>query len=90
MKLKQEQFDVALAKIQKNDKPQLCPVCQKGDWLISDTIFELRGFNQGSIVIGSDSKVYPVFVLACKECGYTRLFSAISLGLVDKKEQKGI
>ena len=61
--------------------------CSGGNWILSDTIFELREFNSGDLVIGgSSSSIFPVIAISCGNCGNTHFFNAILLGLVEKKD----
>jgi hypothetical protein len=83
MRLTSEQKKLLTSKL--NDiwkEPRKCSVCMEKQWNISDTIFELREFNSGSIVIGGDSRIYPVITLTCAHCGNTIFLNAISLGVV--------
>lgn len=61
-----------------------CNVCQGKEWILNDTIFELREFQKGSLVIGGKSSVFPVITVVCKSCGNTLFFNAIPLGLIKK------
>lgn len=65
-----------------------CEVCSGREWLMNDTIFELREFEKGKLIIGGKSKVFPVITVTCKSCGHTYFFNAILLGLVSKKDEE--
>lgn len=72
--------------------PRKCPVCQNQQWNISDTIFELREFQEGNLLIGGDSRIYPVITVTCMNCGNTLFLNALSLEIVKPpapKEQGG-
>jgi hypothetical protein len=62
---------------------QTCPMCKTGNWNVSDAIFELREFNEGSLVIGGGPLI-PVVPITCNNCGNTVLVNAIVSKLVDK------
>ncbi len=63
-----------------------CPMCQTGNWTISDTIFEIREFNQGSVVIGAGPLI-PVIPVTCENCGNTLFINAIKAGIVDPNKK---
>jgi len=63
----------------------LCPVCHTHSLSWNTTIFELREFNQGNLVVGRGNSLIPVVAATCKACGHVVLFNAISLGLIDPK-----
>lgn len=56
-----------------------CPVCNGGPWTAQDTLFELRQFNEGSMVIGGP--LIPVIPISCGNCGNTVLINEIAAGL---------
>jgi hypothetical protein len=60
-----------------------CPICQSIDWGISDVV-ELRPFHDGAIRL--NDSVYPVFMLICNVCGYSRAFNAIIAGVITSPE----
>lgn len=62
-----------------------CPICRTEQWAVSGEVFELREFNKGGMVIGSNQAITPLIAAQCGTCGYTALFNAIALGLVDPK-----
>ncbi len=65
-----------------------CPVCKHNYWTINDSVFELREFNEGKLIL--KGSVIPVVVLTCERCGYVFYFNAINAGLVapSKKNDK--
>lgn len=67
-----------------NDKWRgaVCPLCKGREWNVSGEIFELREFNNGDLVIGGKSKIFPVIPVTCKNCGNTVFISALSTGLL--------
>ena len=52
-----------------------CPLCKTGTWEIQDSLFELRQFNNGNMVVGGP--IIPVVVVLCKNCGNTVLINAL-------------
>lgn len=65
-----------------NDKwiNKTCPYCGGVDWTVSEKIFELREFNNGSLNIGGI--VTPVIPVVCNKCGNTVLINMIITGLL--------
>ena len=59
-----------------------CPVCRKGNFVVNDTIFELREFQGGGLYIGDQYSILPVISVVCNHCGHTLFFNAVLLGLV--------
>lgn len=47
--------------------------------MAQDTLFELRQFNEGSMVIGGP--LIPVIPISCGNCGNTVMINAIAAGL---------
>ena len=82
MVLTVEQRKQLVDKLNEIWKRQQCCVCGNSHWNISDAVFELREFHHGSMVVGGDSRIYPVIPLTCASCGNTIFLNAISLGLV--------
>lgn len=61
--------------------PYMCPVCRQNNWNISRDLFELRGFNRGSLVVGGGSPLFPVVPVTCQVCGHVVFFNALVVGL---------
>lgn len=61
-----------------------CQLCGRNEWLISDTIWELREFHFGSLVAGGP--LFPAVALTCNHCGHTLFISAIVTGVVPAGE----
>lgn len=88
MKLNEEQKNKAIDTLSSFLKTP-CSVCESKDWILNDTIFELREFQGGGLVIGGKSSVFPVITVICKHCGNTLFFNAIQLGLIQKEKEDG-
>ena len=87
MKLTQEQKGTVLNYLAKQDWKNFleCPIChQKGNWDIPNTVFELRQYREGKLY--SRDVVMPLIVMVCEKCGNAIFFSAIRMGIVEKKE----
>jgi len=57
-----------------------CPVCKENNWAISDSISELREFNQGAFILGGP--IIPLASITCNNCGYSMHFNALKAGLI--------
>lgn len=68
-------------------KKSKCPMCGEGVWIVNDTIFEMREFQGGNLVIGGGTAILPVVPVTCKQCGHTVFFNALTLGLIDSKNE---
>jgi len=64
--------------------PKVCPICKNNNWGIPDTLAEVRGFFQGSLVVGGP--VFPVLLVTCNVCGHVLAFNAVVMGLVERTE----
>lgn len=85
MKLNQDQQQKILKKLESFFNTPCS--CSGKNWLLSDSIFELREFNQGALILGGESSsVFPVIAVTCGSCGNTHFFNAILLGLIEKKD----
>ena len=63
-----------------------CPICiSRTTWAIS-TFVEVREFNEGNHCPGA--AITPLIPVQCNNCGYTVLFNAIALGVVDRDTGK--
>jgi hypothetical protein len=58
-----------------------CPICvSQTSWGVG-SIVEVREFNEGNDCPGA--AITPLVQVQCNNCGYTILFNAIGLGVVD-------
>lgn len=63
-----------------------CQMCGTGDWTVSDSIFELREYNLGNLVIGG-GPIVPVVPITCDNCGNTLFINAIKAELIDTNKK---
>lgn len=78
MNLTEKQKDRIAQVFSKRLVKVVCPVCKnKGKWDINDMLFQISEYTNGAI--------FPVLAAICPECGYTMLFSALKIGLLDDK-----
>ena len=66
---------------------KICPICNEGMWNASPTIFEMREFRGGDMVVGK-GKIIPIIPITCNNCGYTVNVNAVKIGVVDSKEER--
>lgn len=88
MKLHKEQQNKLLSKLNQVWNNKVCEVCAQKNWMIHDTLFELREFHGGQTVLGSGA-IQPFITISCTSCGNTKMMNAIQLGLVDPKNPDG-
>lgn len=79
----------SIAAIAEHVKPKIdkhkCPVCESIDqWVFAESIFELREFAGGNLVIAKGHSVMPIVVVTCHICGYSMFFNAIHVGAVKR------
>ena len=67
---------IALKHLQEKWGTKPCQMCEKNNWSVSDTIFELRPYQGENIIIGS-GPIVPIFPVTCNNCGNTILVNAI-------------
>ena len=65
----------------KRKDSEICPVCHQKNWGLSDSVSELRNFAGGKLAVGGT--IIPLLCAVCTNCGYTRLFNAITIGIVE-------
>ena len=86
MKLTEKQKQIITERLTHLDTSQCS--CGKCEWIINDTIFELREFHGGNIVVGGKSTIFPIVPIVCAKCGKATLYSAVYLGILTSgKEQ---
>jgi hypothetical protein len=61
-------------------------MCGTGNWNVSDSIFELREYNQGNLVVGG-GPIIPIIPITCDNCGNTVFVNAILAGLIEQKSK---
>jgi hypothetical protein len=74
--------DAVLAHLKSKWQGRPCPMCNAGNWELQDSVFELRQFNQGTLVVGG--VIIPVVPVICKNCGNTVLVNAILSSAIDR------
>jgi hypothetical protein len=67
-------------------KGRPCQMCGLGNWNVSETIFEIREYNQGDLIVGG-GPILPVIPVTCDNCGNTILVNAIKAGLIESNKK---
>jgi hypothetical protein len=62
-----------------------CAQCGVGNWQIQDSVFELRQYGGGGLVVGLP--IIPVVPVTCANCGNTVLVNAILAGVLPRPEE---
>jgi predicted nucleic-acid-binding Zn-ribbon protein len=68
--------------------PGRCFVCGKTEWNVSNTLFEVREYHKGGLVVGGSTA--PFIMATCGNCGYTLFFNAIVASLVERPGEKEV
>ena len=63
-----------------------CQMCGTGNWNVSDSIFELREYNNGNLILGGGPLI-PIVPITCDNCGNTVFVNAIKAGLIDPNKK---
>ncbi len=58
-----------------------CPICGHTDWSVA-TVYEMREFEAGDLVVGVGNQIVPAFPVSCTTCGYIRWFNAVHAGVI--------
>lgn len=89
MKLTQEQAQQVIQQLNNDrDKRMPCNICGNNNWIINDTIWEIREFNGGDFVLGGNSSLMPMIAISCSKCGNTHFLNAIKLGIISPQASK--
>lgn len=58
-----------------------CPICLNTRWGVADTVgdVQMMGLNKEPT-----DRTYPLVILTCQTCGYTVLFNATVIGLMER------
>lgn len=89
MVLNDEQRNKLFEQLKSKGQPPNCSICGKNNWSVSDTIFELREFQGGNLIVGKGQNIYPVLPLTCLDCGQTIFLNPIILGILDPQKSGG-
>lgn len=79
-----EQQAKALTWINSKWPVKTCEVCHANQWELSDFMVAAPRF-EGGIVIGG--QIAPHLMVMCKNCGNTKFFNAVIMGLVKENKE---
>lgn len=88
MKVDKEKLNDVLRRLNENPVQRVCPICGGIKFSVSNTIFEMREFNNGNMVIGGNQSLYPVLPVSCDKCGNTFFLNALTLGLINQNKNE--
>lgn len=71
--------------LNKKGKTANCPVCQANSWMVGDDLINAMLFAGNNVIIGGPT--YPMAILVCTNCAYTRHFMAVPIGLLPGGEE---
>ena len=89
MKLTPDKQHILLNRLNSLEHKLVCSVCGNAKWSATDTIFELREFSGGNLVIAGGQSLYPVIPITCNICGNTHFLNALQLGLLEPHTEEG-
>lgn len=75
-----------IAHLKEKWRGRPCPMCETGDFIVGSTVFELREFHGGAVVVGA-TPLFPVVTVMCKNCGCTLLVNAVISGVLGTHEE---
>lgn len=89
MPIENRLLKLILNELDKKITIRKCESCGEDNWIISDMYFPLSLEEEPTnIIMGGDKKVAPTILLICENCGYTRFYNLVSLGVIDLLEKK--
>ena len=65
-----------------------CSLCGGMHFTVIDSIFEMREFQGGDLIIGGEASTLPLVILVCDTCGGLKTLSAVKLGILDTEEKQ--
>lgn len=83
MKLTEKKKNIVEDHLKNKWKNRKCIFCNNDKWVITDSILELREFDEKRSLLGKGEQVMPVVSLMCSGCYHTIFLSAIKLGIID-------
>lgn len=57
-----------------------CEICNTNSWSLAEDVVVAMPLNDKKIVLGGRS--YPQIMLVCKNCGNTKYFNAVTMGII--------
>ena len=62
-----------------------CPACDRREFSIGEHVVHTPIHFGGALKFGGP--MYPQLAVVCKNCGYTLLFNAVLMGIIESKEE---
>lgn len=87
MKLSEEQRNKLIHFLNTKRISPNCQICNSNSWGVSDTIFEMREFQGGNLILGGNQNIFPVIPVSCNECGNTIFLNAIIVGVLETQNK---
>lgn len=85
--MRKKAIDWLEARWNKNNRN--CDFCGSNSWVLSqDIVTNLLINADGNISLGGQT--YPQIMLICKNCGNTKYFNAVIMGLMEEKKAEAI
>lgn len=78
-RLTKEEKDKIKTWLENKTKNPACPVCNDPNWVIGDHLVQPMNGASGGLVIGGVT--YPQVMIISTNCGYTRYFNAVVMGI---------
>ncbi len=85
MEDKKINFNKLIDNLKKKWNSGVCPMCGSSKWSISETIYELREFHGGDLVLGREN-VYPIIPVMCSNCGNAIMVNALIAGVIKRED----
>lgn len=63
-----------------------CEACGMNAWTHDPVVYELREWDDTGTASGDYGAVVPLVTLSCSKCGNTKLFNAVTAGLIDDED----
>lgn len=77
----------AIAWFEEKKKIRTCDCCGENSWMLSEDIVTTPIFSNSGMIIGGKS--YPHVMLICNNCGNTKLFNAVKMGILPPSDKGG-
>jgi len=84
MKLTKEQQKKLMKHFDTFWKNRKCEICGNDDWIIDESIFEMREFHGATTILGKGF-IKAFVTVSCKNCANTKLFNAVNIGLISSE-----
>lgn len=66
-------------------KNKECMICGSSQWTVSDKIHQLREYEDGGIITGSN--IFPVVPIVCRNCGLTIFINPVVAKVLKEEEE---